>query len=222
MGYEGVFLTMIYSQKFVWLHFPKCAGSKIEQLFKTYFSRQEDVFQDVIETEKDSTFSWHDSVADREARDPAFRLGDRMVICPFRKLPFWLESRYNFEAQRTPHLPHRPEWLLEGKFLEANGMENHADIYIQKYLPAPILNSSKLRFLRTEFFEHDFKSIFNDFLDLSRIPDWEYKSLVNFSEKSLPAQIKRTLFEDQKAVYEKCPAWRRVEEMAYGTQAGAV
>lgn len=211
---------MIYSQKFVWLHFPKCAGSKIEQLFKTYFSRQEDIFQDVIDTEKDSSFSWHDSVADREARDPAFRLEDRMVICPFRKLPFWLESRYNFEAQRNPHLPHRPEILLEGKFLEANGMENHADVYVQKYLPPPILKSGKVRFLRTEYFEQDFKSIFGEFLDLSRIPPWEYQSLVNASAKHLPEKVRRRLYEEPRKVYEQCPEWRLIEEMVYGTRAG--
>src|SRR5436190_17091988 len=106
---------MIYHQKFVWLHFPKCAGSKIEQLFGTYFSNEKSLVQDVIKPESDFTVSWHDAVSDREARDPTFKLGERFVICSFRKLPYWLESRYNFEAQRNPHLPHRPELLPEGK-----------------------------------------------------------------------------------------------------------
>lgn len=212
---------MIYNHKFVWLHFPKCAGSKIEQLFKTYLSNQEGIFQDVIEPETDFTVSWHDSVSDREARDPTFNLGDRVIVCSVRKLAPWLESRYNFEVQRNPHLPHRPASLLEGKFLEANGMENHADVYIQKYLPSSILKSGKVRFLRTEFFERDFKSIFGEFLDLSRIPDWEYQSLVNASNKHLPASVKSRLYENQKHVYEHCPAWRLVDEMVYGTQVSA-
>lgn len=29
---------MIIGKEFVWLHFPKCAGTKIEKIFETYFS----------------------------------------------------------------------------------------------------------------------------------------------------------------------------------------
>ncbi|MFN0112772.1 MAG: hypothetical protein ACKVZH_28265 [Blastocatellia bacterium] len=206
---------MIYTHQFVWLHFPKCAGTKIEQLFKTYFSDHQAVFQDVID-HNDSIYAWHDSIAEREARDPSFKLGSRIVICSYRKLSSWLESRYNFEAQRSPHLSHNPEMLLEGQFWEAQGFVNHADVYIEKYLPDSLLKSGNVRFLRTEFFEQDFKSLFGEFLDLSSIPDWEYRSMENASKKHLPDSIKEQLYANQKAVYEKCPAWRAVDEIVYG------
>jgi len=207
---------VIYNSEFVWLHVPKCAGTKIENLFKKYFSHEDGLFQDPVVPKNDLSCPWHNSTSDREASDPEFKLDGRTVICSFRRLPSWLESRYNFEVQRNPHLPHNPELLFEGKFLEANGYVGHADYYAKKYLPETILKTGKVRFLRTEFFETDFKLIFGDFLPISRIPDWELKKKVNISKSSLPPHIKEQLY-GQKKVYEKCPYWRSVEEMAYGS-----
>lgn len=206
---------MIYTDEFVWLHFPKCAGTKIEQLFKDYFSDHPGLTQDPVGVRLDPTIAWHDSVAEREARNPAFELGGRVVVCSIRRLPSWLVSRYSFEVKRNPDLPHSPERLLEGHFLEANGFENHADYYITKYLPDPLLDSGRVRFLRTENFEEDFKAIFGDYLDLSRIPDSEYAKSVNQSKKALPDEIRQRLL-DGHSIYDHCPRWKRVEEMAYG------
>src|SRR5215211_1142207 len=116
---------MIYADDFVWLHFPKCAGTKIERLFKTYYSSDKRIFQDTVDPKIDPQATWHDSVSDREKRNPHFTLGKRIIICSFRRLPSWLESRYSFEVQRSPELNHRPELLLEGKFLEHGGYQNH-------------------------------------------------------------------------------------------------
>ncbi len=208
---------MIYSEKFVWLHFPKCAGTKVEQLFRKYFSTQDRLVQDRVNAKLDPTIAWHDSIDDREARDRGFVLGERIVICSFRRLPSWLESRYNFEAERSPHLAHRPELLLEGKFLEARGVESHADVYSKKYLPDRILQSGKVRFLRTEYFESDFKRIFADFVDVSRIPDWEFKERLNSSKGCcLPARVRDQLYDGRGTVYDKCPHWRSIDEIAYG------
>ena len=209
---------MIYTKEFVWLHFPKCAGTKVEQLFKKYFYKREGLFQDAVGLANDPSIAWHDSIADREARDPGFSLGTRTVICSFRKLPFWLESRYNFEAQRSPDLSHRPDLLLEGKFLEADGFENHADNYVKKYLPQHILESGNVRFLRTEFFESDFKSIFGDFLDISQILDGEFKRKVNASKRCVPANVREQLYGAPEKIYKNCPYWRVVDGMVYGIQ----
>ena len=137
---------MIYSDNFLWLHFPKCAGTKIEHLFSKYYSHDRGIYQDIVDPSLHPDASWHDSIADREARDQAFSLGERIVICSFRRLPTWLQSRYSFEHGRSPQLDHRPELLLEGKFLEPNGVVNHADLYAKKYLPEGILYSGKVRF----------------------------------------------------------------------------
>ena len=207
---------MIYNDQFVWLHFPKCAGLKIENLFKRYFSDQKGLFQDPVGVENDPSIAWHDSIYDRVARDPEFDLGERAVICSFRRLPFWLESRYSFEFRRSPNLSHRPELLLKGKFFESTGVLNHADYYARKYLPKPILKSGIVRFVRTEFFESDFKTVFGDFLDISRIPEWEYEVKENVTETCLPEDVKRRLYDNEKKTYKKCPYWRKVEKIAYG------
>ena len=207
---------MIYSDDFVWLHFPKCAGTKIERLFKKYFSSSKEVFQDTVDPRLDPQATWHDSVSDREKRNPDFILGKRIIICSFRRLPTWLESRYSYEVRRSPQLHHRPELLLEGKFLERGGFENHADRYAKRYIPDVILRSEKLRFVRTEYFEADFKRAFGEFLDISVIPDWEFSKKVNESTSTVPDEIRKKLLEKQQELYEKCPYWKSVEEIAYG------
>jgi len=206
---------MIYSNDFVWLHFPKCAGTKIERIFEKYFSSDKRIFQDHINPQIDPSASWHDGVFDRERRDPKFTLGNRTVICSFRRLPSWLESRYNFEYQRSPQLNHRPELLLEGRFLERRGWENHADFYIKKYLPESILLSDKIKFIRTEYFETDFRIVFKDFIDISLIPDVEFSERINVSESHLPIEIKNKLLDNQQELYEKCPHWKVAEDIAY-------
>jgi hypothetical protein len=90
---------MIYSDDFVWLHYPKCAGTLVETLFKKYYSDQSEIVQDFISfnlfgisfnpfgTMRNPLGSWHDSVLQREARDTNFKLVNRVVICSFRRLP---------------------------------------------------------------------------------------------------------------------------------------
>ena len=207
---------MIYSDDFVWLHFPKCAGTKIENLFRTYYSNDKRIFQDTVDPKIDPLATWHDSISDREKRDPNFILGDRIIICSFRRLPTWLESRYSFEFRRSPQLDHSPELLLEGKFLEQGGHSNHADFYPKKYLPEAILRSDKVKFIRTEYFETDFKRVFGEFIDVTIIPDWEFNKRVNVSESAVPDKIRRKLFQNQQEVYENCPYWKTVQRIAYG------
>ncbi len=207
---------MIYSDDFVWLHFPKCAGSKIENLFRKYYSSDKRIFQDVVDPKLDPMATWHDSISDRENRDPNFILGNRIVICSFRRLPAWLESRYSFEFRRSPQVNHRPDLLLEGRFLEYGGYPNHADYYPRKYLPETVLRSNKIRFIRTEHFESDFKWVFRDFVDPSVIPSWEFNKKVNVSESAVPDEIRRKLIQNQTEVYDKCPYWKMVENIAYG------
>jgi len=207
---------MIYSDEFIWLHFPKCAGTKIEHLFKTYFSHDKKIVQDAVDPAIDPRGTWHDSVSDREKRDPNFVLGNRVVICSFRRLPKWLDSRYSFEVQRSPQLNHHPELLLQGKFLEQGGHESHADLYVRLYIPQPLLESGKIRFVRTEYFESDFKRVFGEFLDIKMIPGWEYAKKVNISHSAVPDTIRKKLLEDPREVYENCPYWKAVETIAYG------
>lgn len=206
---------MIYSDDFVWLHFPKCAGTKVERLFASYFSNEQGIYQDPVGIQMEPPVLWHDNIARRESRDPNFRLGSRTVICSFRRLPAWLLSRYNYEYQRSPHLNHRPERLLMGRFLGRTGQENHADVIAKNFLPRTILESGKLIFLRTEYFELDFKAVFGNYVNVSVIPDWEFAKKENISEDNVPSHIRKQLFEDQGSLYAKCPYWKMIEDIAY-------
>lgn len=208
---------MIYNDKFVWLHYPKCAGTKIEILFNKYFAQDERIIQDVFGDPLDKSYSWHHSVRDRELMNPDFQLGERTVICSFRRLPSWLESRFNYELMRNPEFVHHPEILVEGKFYENNGFINHADHYARKYLPGYLLVNTVVRFLRSEYFASDFKTIFGDYLDISIIPDSELQARVNTSASKLPEEIRNRLYDENSSVYECCPYWRSVEELAYQT-----
>jgi len=206
---------MIYSNTFVWLHFPKCAGTKIERLFATYYSDEKGITQDLVGVQMEPPVLWHDSIARRESRDQNFELGNRTVICSFRRLPSWLISRYNYEYQRRPHFNHRPERLLVGKFLGQNGRETHADVIVESFLPKSILESGNLRFIRTEHFEYDFKSVFGDYIDISVIPSWEYNKKENTSENNVPLGIRNKLRKNQQLLYQNCPYWKMVEDIAY-------
>jgi len=204
---------MIYTDEFVWLHFPKCAGTKVERLFEKYFSHDARVFQDPVGIRRDPSIAWHDSITEREERDPGFTRGARTVICSFRRLPSWLESRYNFEVWRSPQLPHCPESILEGKFLERSGRTSHADDYARRYLPPRLLESGKVEFLRTESFAGDFKALFGQFLDLANIPDRALTRRVNASWNYLPRRIRQRLHD----AYDRCPYWRALEDIAYSS-----
>jgi hypothetical protein len=205
---------MIWSDKFVWLHVPKCAGVKTEQLFSRYFSDRQDIHQDIVDVTDTST-AWHDSLAVREERDKSFSTGNRVVICPIRRLPGWLESRYNFEVMRNPHFDHNPNRLLSGKFLNVTGIEVSADYVVQRFLPPDVLYSSQLVFLRVEFFEEDFRLVFAPFIDISRIPPEEFSRRANVSQNHIPPDIHYQLWHDNDELYQQCPWWHEVETLAY-------
>ena len=73
-----------------------------------------------------------------------------------------------------------------------------------------------MRFLRTEYFERDFLDLFGSYLDVSAIPREEYARKANASKNHLPAEIVHRLY-SSRDVYAKCPEWRFVEELAYGS-----
>lgn len=212
---------MIWGKRFVWLHFPKCAGTKIERLFERYFSHRSDIHQDIADVALDPKVSWHDSLAERARRDPRFVVGDRTIICSIRRLPGWLESRYSYEVARSPQLNHDAKRLLLGRYLHVNGEEFHADLAAQRYLPDSVLASPRLVFIRQEHFGEDFRRAFAPFVDVSRIPPKEFNTLENATPNTVPPEISRQLWAPDSELYARCPHWRRVEQLAYpGTATG--
>jgi hypothetical protein len=205
---------MIYSENFIWVHFPKIAGTKIEEIFKKYYSDVEDISQDIVgEVRTDGSQPWHDSIADRLKYDPSFKLEGKKIIVCIRRLPNWLISRYNFEVERSKSLPHSLDELCESRFLEANGYLNQADYYIKKYLPKHFLDKPELTFIRMENFEEDFKSAFKDVIDLDLIPKGIFQKKSNVSKN----HIDSTWLDDEKIrrMYATSPFWTAIEKLAY-------
>ena len=207
---------MIWNDHFVWLHLPKCGGSFIESVFRRYFSDRRSIRQDVIDLSLDPDISWHDSIKTRERRDRGFRVGDRTVIVPIRRLPTWLISIYNYEYGRNPQFDHRPSRLLQGRFMNHRGCEVSADALINHYVPSELAESGRLRLVRLEYLEMDFRAIFGQFVNVSRVPSSEFSRKVNASTNHVPEPIRLKLLYDHDELYQLCPAWASIERLAYG------
>lgn len=167
----------------------------------------------MVDARKDPTIAWHDSISDRKRRNAKFNAGSREIICSFRRLPSWLISRYNFEVARSPHLDHNQNSLLKGEFLEASGKLNHADRLISRYLPYRDIGGKNVSFIRTEFFEQDFKRILGKYIDINLIPDYEFFDKANPSKNILGKDLQEKLRTG--APYNYCPAWSAVEYFVY-------
>lgn len=207
---------MIYTDNFVWLHFPKCAGTTIEKIFKKYAHLITGIHLDPTGIDADKIVAWHDTVSQRENRDSNFSLGERVVICAFRRLPSWLASRYAFEVGRSPNLPHSRELLLKGQFLEQSGETNHADTYARSYIPPEILNRGRIRFIRTEHFKDDFYSAFHDLTDISFITPADLKNKANEGKAQILSETLAFLERERETLYVNCPYWKSIETHVYG------
>lgn len=206
---------MICCDDFVWLHFPKNAGTKIEEIFSEYFSGREGIIQDSIDGDDSDSF-WHDSISDREKRDSSFSVGNKDVIICVRRLQSWLVSRYNYERKRSPSIPHDYNNLLTGHFFESSGYLNHADYYVRKYFSDVKGRAKNIRFIRVENFAEDFKAVFGMYMNVDAIPDDVLYSKNNKSHSSIPDGFLTEMKLSLSKLYEHCPKWKELEDLAYG------
>lgn len=205
---------MIYSDQFVWLHFPKMAGSAVERIFRAHFRHDRSIVRDRVSPLmvrlRLAEPIWHDSVAERESRRPSFSAAGKTVICGLRRLPDWLYSRHMFEVQRSPALPHRIDRLIEGRFLEHTGAIGFADDYMRKYLPPDLLSSGVVRIIRVDNFRADFRAAFRDFIDVDGIPEQDFFRVRN-KTRSSDALARETISSNLRRIYDSCPYWAEVE-----------
>ena len=209
---------MIYSDQFIWLHFPKMAGSAVERIFRSRFRWDRSIVRDRVSPLMVRLRLvepvWHDSIAERASRQAGFSAAGKTVICGMRRLPDWLYSRHMFEVQRSPNLPHRIDRLIEGRFLEHTGAIGFADDYMRKYLPPEIFASGDVRIIRVEHFYDDFLDAFGDFLNADRIPARDFVRMRNQTRVSDP-QARQVISSHLARVYESCPYWAEVESRFY-------
>ena len=151
-------LALVVCSTFVWVHIMKTGGTAVETGLRKMLRGRRDIRFDPADY-----VGWHDSVSERAARDPGFRLLDRTVVAGIRRLPYWLLSRVYYEASRPPYLCATREMLVRGAFHENDGTPNSADAMLERYLdPMPD------HWIRQDHLAEDFAAAFHSQIRFSR------------------------------------------------------
>src|SRR6266568_4446760 len=96
---------MIVGPRFIWLHFPKCAGSTVANVLHSLAADRSDVHCDkVVATSDLSQVIWHQNVRERRKWDTTFVSDGKEIVANFRRLPDWVLSKIHFAARLVPQL----------------------------------------------------------------------------------------------------------------------
>lgn len=107
---------MIIAPDWIWLHFPKCAGTSTEKTLKTIFKNDREIRFDPQDM---NNVIWHHTLEKRQDYDPEFDVSGRRVICNIRRLPHWILSRVHFEVQRIGMAGRvNRQQLVQGQFAQ--------------------------------------------------------------------------------------------------------
>ena len=198
---------MIISDDFVWLHFPKCAGTAVEHALRTLLAGRPDVRFDPVDP---SNVIWHHTVAKREKYDPSFTLGKRRVVCCFRRLPTWLLSRVHYEATRGPNYRTvTRDMLLKGVVYEHDGTATPANEYAKVFSSPRVDN-----WLRVENLAEDLSAVFG--LENSAVQAALRPLNVTGFDYVKPLSLWFTARELAR-LYAANPIWSRIERKVYGS-----
>lgn len=194
---------MIISKNWVWLHFPKCAGTFIENAIRQNFSPFETKFDKI---DPEGEIIWHHNLDQRRIYDPSFTYEGKRVICAIRRLPTWLLSRVHFEASRPPFLTTPRNLLESGSFFENTGYTNKADDLLASFNPEKITD-----WLRQEALETDLKRVFNSNFQVSkkRRNETKIEYLKELQFWFTPKQLAN--------LYAQNPLWAELEKGLYGS-----
>jgi len=197
---------MIIGKHFLWLHFPKCAGTFTEQLLRKYFGDDPDIVFDPIDPAR---VIWHQKISRREL-ETGDDLSGRAVICNFRRLPSWISSRVAYETARSGKIV--PAGMAaEGRFFESNGAISSADDYLRRYTEREVSH-----WVRSEYIGEDFYRAFSEYLDVrSRVDPGEFRVKINSTFRNSggrewlgQAGLDR--------LYTANPGWAALEKELYG------
>lgn len=201
----GVRCDMVVADKFIWMHFPKCAGTELEHVLRSL--NIDGAKFDPIDPDN---IIWHHTLQQRIYYDNNFSVGNRDVVCCFRRLPYWILSRVHFEYQRGGRIPSR-KMFVKGYFYENDGALDFADNYVARYM------EGVTKWIRTEHLVSDFVDIFSKYVDLANV---NVKKLFNGKNRTLIPYIKNLSFyfssKNIRSLYASNPQWAKLEKMIYG------
>lgn len=149
---------MIVGPGFIWLHFPKCAGTETEAILRRLFGQDPALAFDAVAPGR---INWHHAIPERQRAVPGFAVAGRAVICNIRRLPAWLLSRVHSGLVRAPEHGVTREMLLRGCFPRHDGHILSADDLMRRYTAHPVTH-----WIRTEHFAADFRTAFAPYLPL--------------------------------------------------------
>lgn len=195
---------MIIGPNFVWLHFPKCAGSAVEAALRRIFAGRDDVHFDDIDL---NNVIWHQNLAQRRQCDPSFNPSGKLIIACFRRLPEWVVSRVHFEAQRPPHYVASRTMVVRGESYSQNGSIARADDQlglffkdVQLWIPV--------------------EKIVEGLADTLNIDATHLNRQLRLENKGKFDHIRQIGFwytqEELKKLYDANPLWRNLERRTYG------
>jgi hypothetical protein len=100
---------VIEGPDFVWLHLPHCGGAATDAVLRSRWGADTRFLFDCVSPANPAC---HDTVADRQRRDPGFALAGRKIVCNIARLPTWTAARRRWSVsvgQLSPsaldHLP---------------------------------------------------------------------------------------------------------------------
>ncbi|RUX09709.1 MULTISPECIES: hypothetical protein [unclassified Mesorhizobium] len=195
---------MIIGPDFIWLHFPKCAGTTLELALRDLLKGRPAIEFDDID---DTTGRWHHTIAERQKADPSFDPSGKRVFACIRRLPSWIVSMATFEATRNEHLVATREMIVRGRCFDGTYV-NCADDYMD------LFNMDVHHWIRTEYLAGDVAKAFD--LPQADVAD----ALLRYKSNVTPPYVRNTGFwftdEDLDTLYSNNPLWASVEDRVYG------
>lgn len=191
---------MITGPDFIWLHFPKCAGTETERILRHVFGDNPEMVFDEIDP---SNVVWHETVAERKQREP-FDINGRRIIANFRRLPHWALSRFFYERSRSPHVRLTRKQFLSGHFVQRSGRLCHVDWTVARYLEAQ-------RWIRVEHLADDLSDAFSldpEFVRAAMKPTNSTDYVRDLEFYFTPSELE--------GLYAACPKWAALERELYG------
>jgi hypothetical protein len=198
---------VIIGPDFIWMHLPKAAGTETEAVLRAAFGAREDISFDPIVLDN---VIWHHTIAQRAAYDPEFSVGERRVICNFRRLPSWLLSWTHFLHKLHPEHKATRAMLMDGRVWEWDGRISSADDYVRLYDAYPVD-----AWIRQEHLLDDIERVFQRWLpsgiDLG--PLLTQRNALQTNGLGLQFYFTGTELE---CLYDRNPLWAALEKRVYG------